>query len=144
MAPYKNKEDHNQYNRNYRRTERHGNWRQIAIDNGFMCVYPVDELPCGELDNLQFHERFGEATDGRMQQRVLLCVDHHNLAHEDFYNIGPADFYNTSHLTEDLISEQAQYSSTEEWAAKFDLDLSRFGILWGIEESQGLLELPRR
>lgn len=144
MTPFKDKEYSKQYNRNYRRAERHGNWRQISIDSGFMCVYPVDELPCGELDNLQFHERFGEATDGRMQQRVLLCVDHHSQIHEDFYNIGPADFYNTSHLTEDLLYEQAHFPTTEEWAAKFSLDLSRFGILWGIEESQGLLELSGR
>ena len=144
MTPFKDREQHNYYNRNYRRTERHGNWRQTVVDSGFMCIYPVDELPCGETDNIQFHERFGEATDGRMQQRVLLCVDHHSLAHGDFYNIGPADHYNTSHLIEDIAYEQAQFPTTEEWAAKFDLDLSRFGILWGIEETQGLLELPRR
>ena len=144
MTPFKHKEDHDHCNRNYRRTERHGNWRQTAVDSGFMCIYPVDELPCGEIDNLQFHERFGEATDGRMQQRVLLCVDHHSLVHGDFYNIGPADFYNTSHLTEDLLYEQTQFPSTAEWATKFGLELSRFGILWSIEESQGLLKLPSR
>ncbi len=122
------------------RKQRHGNWRQIVIDCGMMCIFPVDGLPCGVVDDLQFHERFGEARDGRMQQRVLLCPNHHDEAHDRQYNMQPTDNHHTSVVTNDICFEQHWYG-VQGWAEKFDIDLSRFGSLWDISEAQGLLKL---
>lgn len=66
--------------RGYKRTCRHGNWRQTYIDCKGMCQYPVNSSICGATENLEFHEPFGEIHGAKIkfQQRVLLCTDHHS------------------------------------------------------------------
>lgn len=63
------------------RKKRHGNWRQTFIDCGGMCVFKENGDICGETEELEFHEQFGEDHngDGKMQQRILLCKYHHDI-----------------------------------------------------------------
>ena len=104
-----------------------------------MCVFPIDDLPCGAIDNLQFHEAFGEASDGRMQQRILLCDTHHDTVHGAVYDLEPSDNYKYSVVCDDIAIEQYLYDGTEKWAKHFEVDLARFGILWKLSETQGSL-----
>lgn len=65
--------------RGVNRTARHGNWRQIYLNCHGICQYPINGGVCGETENLEFHEPFGEIHGAivKFQQRVLLCVEHH-------------------------------------------------------------------
>ena len=137
--PYKNKAYGLFRKRAYNRTRRHGNWRQTVIDCGMMCIYPVDDLPCGEIANLQFHETFGESSDGRMQLRVLLCATHHDVIHDSTYNLEPTNSYRISIVCEDIEREQYLYGGTEGWARYYNVDLTRFGVFWKLPETQGRL-----
>lgn len=77
--PFKDKNRQALASRGNMRTYRHGNWRQTFVDCNGMCQYPVNGAVCGAIENLEFHEPFGEIHGAiiKFQQRVLLCVEHH-------------------------------------------------------------------
>jgi len=91
--------------RNYNRTWRYGNWRQIYHDCLGMCQ------ECGAVDCLEIHE----ITDGiSVIWWILLCVDcHSKLEHQ-----GPNRRY-LSKLSEDISEEILEYGGLENWKKAF-------------------------
>ena len=104
-----------------RRTERHGNWRQVYLDCSGMCQYQVEDgIICGEVDTLEFHEIFGEAKNGesKFQQRVLICNYHHHDVHNGrFVNIRRFP----SMLQFDVDLELKLAGSLANWIKKYKL-----------------------
>lgn len=118
---------------------RHGNWRQIVIDCLGMCVYLEDGELCGQVEYLEFHEIFGEDkyTQGKMQQRVLLCLTHH--AAVDGAHSGVENRINKSMLMEDVSLEILLCGSYQNWIEKYNLNDSRSGCRIQYIEKQGTL-----
>lgn len=104
------------------RDERHGNWRQVFLDCEGSCRYPVEEgVPCAELEDLEFHEQFGEAKgdEFRLQQRVLLCSYHHWSIHGEKW-VNRRRF--PSMLQADIGAEVLLCGSTDDWINHYSLE----------------------
>ncbi len=128
--PYKDPEIRKLIHRNSARDSVHWNWRQIFIDCGGVCNYVDPETGlCGSIEQLEFHEQFGEdhKNEGRMQQRVLMCSPHHNHMHPERYHV--EDNPHKSLLFEDIQADIKRLGGSEAWAKRYDVDLSRNGIL---------------
>lgn len=126
--PYANNLFNQLKKRNYHRTRRHGNWRQTWIDCGGMCVWKeCSGEVCGEVMGLEFHEAFGEdhKGDGRMQQRILLCRRHHDMAHPQL-SVNTTRPY--SRLNEDVQAEILLCGSYERWLVINSLDEKRWMV----------------
>ena len=93
--------------RNYNRTSRYGNWRQLYHDNLGMCQ------KCGAVDCLEIHEE----TDGiSVISWTLLCVDCHcKLEHQG----GRESRRYLSRLSEDISEEISEYGGLEKWKKAF-------------------------
>ena len=98
-----------------RRKYKHGNWRQAVVDCGGMCIR------CWSVDNLEFHEPFGEDKLGWgiFQQRLLLCHTCHDKEHSELFgenrNIQP------SLLSEDVSIEILRHGGYQQWLKDFNL-----------------------
>lgn len=119
--PYANEDVAKLCRRNYNRTVRHGNWRQIYVDCQGMCQYSENGNDiCGETRSLEFHEIFGEdkKQEGKMQQRILLCEYHHSLfeGHDLVKNR-----YYPSMLSEDVSLEVLLCGGWKKWLEKYNL-----------------------
>jgi len=125
---YKDKEIQALIRRAGMRSKRHGNWRQIVIDCGGICVR------CSSSGYLEFHECFGEDHngDGRMQQRILLCPDCHQDHHPNNYNV--CSNPKKSKLMDDVNAEIRRCGSYSLWLAYYMLDDSTWGTLIGKRE----------
>lgn len=94
--------------RNYNRTSRYGNWRQIYHNSLGMCA------ECGEVDRLEIHEE----TDGiSVISWRLLCVDCH-CALED-HTGNPNSRRYLSKLSEDINIEIIEYGGLDNWEQAF-------------------------
>lgn len=117
------------------RSLRHGNWRQTYVDCCGMCIARVNGsvLPCGETDTLELHEIFGENRDSlvyRFQMRVILCNHHHALVEDKAHQFSfIANRHRRSILSDDVDLEIFRAGGVKQWAEKWNLDLSRSGIL---------------
>ena len=108
-------------NRIAQRAHTHGkNWRQTVVDCGAMCIV------CYGLNSLEFHERFGDSKmgPGRLQPRVLLCVECHNAEHASVFQ--PNRFTEHSQLLQDVDYEIFMVGSYDNWIKKYEL-IDRFG-----------------
>ena len=123
--PYKNLERRALARRGYVRTYRHKNWRQVYIDCDGMCQFPVDEVVCGVMEFLEFHEPFGElevnGLEVKFQQRVLLCPDHHaEVEGFDVQDLIKGQWQG-SMLQGDVALEIALCGSVEQWLDRYAL-----------------------
>tara|TARA_Y100000310_G_scaffold154415_1_gene153972 strand:+ start:3549 stop:4028 length:480 start_codon:yes stop_codon:yes gene_type:complete len=103
------------------RDERHGNWRQVYLDCLGMCQFSVGEnVNCGELEGLEFHELFGETKGGeiKFQQRTLLCNYHHYSVHGNKW-VNPRRY--PSMLQVDVAIEHYLCGGLVNWIAKYNL-----------------------
>ncbi len=112
-----------------KRTYKHGNWRQVVVDCGGMCIIRDEKgFPCGKVENLQFHEPFGEDKVGWgiMQSRILVCLHHHILEHDGLC----ANNWqcNPSQLNEDVSIEILIHGGYDQWVKDFHLQ-DTFGRL---------------
>jgi len=96
-----------------------------------MCVFDVgDGIPCGELEWLEFHEPFGEEHqgEGRFQQRMLVCPNHHDQVHGGkVYNGGFPTIL--SCVAPDVDMEIRKCRGYWPWVKRYNLDPSRAGCL---------------
>ena len=133
--PYKSLELRRLVSRGAVRTSRHGKWRQTYIDCLGMCVARVNgsEYPCSTVDELEFHEMFGEnghRNDPKFQQRILLCNFHHSLIEDRGHQATFQDMqYHISCLTADVDREIELAGGYQKWVEKWGLDDSRAGCL---------------
>lgn len=96
--------------RNYNRTKRYGNWRQIYYNDLGMCT------ECGAVDLLEIHEE----TDGvSVISWKLLCVDCHCALKDHKGN--PASRRYLSKLAEDIAEEMREYGGLENWKKAFHI-----------------------
>jgi hypothetical protein len=119
------------YRRASDRTRRHGNWRQVFIDCGGMCIARIngEVLPCGSHDSLELHEVWGENHNneiGKLSQRILLCNHHHGLIGGHRERLIHNQVH-SSMLFEDVMLEQTKCGGYRDWVALYELDDSRFG-----------------
>lgn len=133
--PHKNLARRQLASRGTSRTYNHGNWRQVYIDCMGLCVAHVngDELPCGAVTSLEFHELWGEnghSSQGKFQQRVLMCNKHHALvegrAHQAALIL---DQYKPSRLQDDVQLEIVVAGGYRGWVERYHLDDGRSGCL---------------
>lgn len=107
-----------------KRKERHGDFRQVFVDCGGMCVR------CHSVYGLEFHEPFGEdhKEEGRMQSRLLFCTKCHQNEHPGHAK-GQLRLweFKTSILAEDMDLEIFLHGGWDEWIKDFGL-IDRFGI----------------
>ena len=114
------------------RKHNHGNWRQIWIDCGGMCIAKINgkDEPCASHDSLEFHEVWGENHNnqtGKFMHRILLCNHCHSLIgghHAKFIKFQS----HPSMLHDDVMIEQDKCGGYKNWVALYELDDSRFGI----------------
>jgi len=119
--PYHNGEVAKLCRRNYNRTVRHGNWRQVYVTCQGMCQYSENGNGiCGETRYLEFHEIFGEDKkgEGKMQQRVLMCQYHHSLL--PGHDLVKSRYY-PSMLSEDVSLEVLLCGGWKKWLKKYNL-----------------------
>jgi len=111
-----------------KRKRKHGNWRQVVIDCGGMCIWRENGKICGAVSNLQFHEPFGEDKLGWniFQQRVLLCAYHHDIAEQHIFRDNRFSF--ASKLMEDISFEILLLGGYDKWVEEFNL-VDSFGRL---------------
>lgn len=91
-----------------------------------------DDMPCGEVDGLELHEWWGEdngeSSQGKFQQRVLLCNLHHSLLEDRCHQ---AEFmlwqYRSSLIQVDVDVEILLADGYDNWVKKWNLDDSRSG-----------------
>jgi hypothetical protein len=101
------------WNRNYNRTKRYGNWRQIYYNANGICEV------CGEaVDELEIHEE----TDGiSVIAWFLVCMDCHlKKIHKD----SPTDWIRRkygSKLAPDINAEIIKYGGLENWKKNFNI-----------------------
>jgi|TARA_Y100000310_G_C20697691_1_gene826916 hypothetical protein len=96
--------------RNYNRTIRYGNWRQIYHDNLGMC------RKCGAVDKLEIHEE----TDGiAVISWQLLCIDCH-LELPGHRGDRSSRRY-LSKLQEDINAEVTDYGGLKNWKKAFNI-----------------------
>lgn len=103
--------------RNYNRTKRYGNWRQIYCDNDGMCQGTrEDGQPCGAVDLLEIHEE----TDGiSVIEWKLLCVSCHINLPGHRGNVTSRHY--PSKLAEDVNQEILEYGGLENWKKAFHI-----------------------
>lgn len=79
-----------------------------------------DGLPCGEVEDLEFHEQFGESkgTEIKIQQRTLRCIVCHSEEHGRSF---PEFRKYPSRLQEDVSIEIIMFGGLYKWMEKFDL-----------------------
>jgi hypothetical protein len=110
------------------RNHRHGNnWRQVVVDCAGLCVWKDNEgYPCCSIENLQFHEPFGEDKLGWgiFQQRVLLCSEHHDIAERHYFERNRMSYQ--SLVLEDVSLEILACGSYDKWVERYGLK-DRFG-----------------
>lgn len=116
--PYKDREAQRAFWRRTYRRRRHGNWRQVYVDCDGMCQFPVNGGVCGAVDDLEFHEQFGENGDGRMQQRILYCNSHHDEVHND---VTINERHYPTMLQADVGAEIEDAGGYRAWLDKFGL-----------------------
>jgi len=113
------------------RKYRHGNWRQIVVDCGGMCVAKdKDGLPCCNVNGLEFHEPFKENKHGWLmfQQRILLCNHHHWKEHTDHFPKEENRYIHISQLNEDVSIEILLHGGYDNWIKHYNLN-DTFGRL---------------
>ena len=103
--------------RNYNRTMRYGNWRQIYCDNDGMCqgIREDGEL-CAAVDALEIHEE----TDGiSVISWKLLCILCH-CALRSHKGDSTSRRY-ASKLAEDIAEEMRECGGLENWKKAFHI-----------------------
>lgn len=140
MTPYKSKDRWNLCQRGVTRRRRHGDWRQIVIDCGGMCVWrDPDGTLCGRIEHLEFHEVFGEddngsnSLQGKMQERILLCPKHHALSHPQ--RMSTEFNLKKSRVMGDIDEEILNCGGYDQWLEKYKLDNTRWGYKLRKEET---------
>lgn len=130
---YKNKLHQRLSQRGTKRNTRHGDWRQTYINCAGMCVASVDGWPCGEVENLELHEAWGEngnKNQTKFQQRLLLCNYHHARIDD---NVHQKNFIegqnNPSKLQDDVQLEIFFAGGLRVWYRKYRLNPRKTGSL---------------
>jgi len=123
------------FNRMAKRTFKHGNWRQVWIDCGGMCIYrDIEGNICGAVDNLYFHEPFGEDHNGwgMMQSRIILCGTHHHEEHNELFG-GLDENWRGKYpvLNDDVQLEIWMHGSYDQWVKDFNLQDTFWRLLYG-------------
>ena len=112
-------EKRRRYLRGWRRTKRHGNWRQLVVDCDGLCAL------CKENPIEHFHDAFGEnhKDDNRMQQRYPLCVLCHSKQHKEDNGRQDKLLENyagrPSVVTKDVLAEMKECGSFMKWCLKY-------------------------
>ena len=109
------------WQRNYNRTLRYGNWRQIYHDFNGICYL------CSAVDDLEIHEE----TDGiSVILWILLCIDCHlKKVHGD----KPTEWIRRkfgSMLAMDINQEMVECGGLDEWKKKFNIKDRKVEVKW--------------
>ena len=122
--PYDKSPEARRRYRGYNRDKRHEGWRQTVVDCDCKCQFrPSSNAEvCGSTENLELHEPFAECKSydpgPRLQQRVLLCMEHHEIVHFDTHSPNRARM---NYLVEDVMVEIEDSGGYSAWLEKFDL-----------------------
>ncbi len=114
-----NAERHRLNARTSRRNLTHPGWRQIAYDQGFVCINAADEAwweICEITYNLEYHEPFGEnkpknENSPKLQSRFLMC----RACHQHQGTFFPYERGRVSMLLEDIDREIRKLGSWNKW-----------------------------